>query len=224
MKKISLSIVLVISSLLLLNSCASLPKQQAFPKMYEENPLVFLIMPPINNSSQVDAKDYFYTTMCVPIAEAGYYVLPPMATLSALQNESAYDSERFIDGDLKALGNYFGADVAVFTIIKAWDKQVIGSTICIEIEYIFKSTKTNEILYNRDATIRCNTSSSYGNRGLLDVLISAIKTAVIDYVSIAVMCNESALDDIPYGKYHPSHGLDKEESANPKKISISVSK
>ena len=162
--------------------------------------------------------------MCVPIAEAGYYVLPPMATLSALQNESAYDSERFIDGDLKKLGNYFGADVAVFTIIKAWDKQVIGSTICIEIEYIFKSTKTNEILYNRDATIRCNTSSSYGNRGLLDVLISAIKTAVIDYVSIAVMCNESALDDIPYGKYHPSHGLDKEESANPKKISISVSK
>lgn len=224
MKKISLSIALIISSLLLLNSCASLPKQQAFPKMYEENPLVFLIMPPINNSSQVDAKDYFYTTMCVPIAEAGYYVLPPMATLSALQNESAYDSERFIDGDLKKLGNYFGADVAVFTVIKAWDKQVIGSTICIEIEYIFKSTKTNEILYNRDATIRCNTSSSYGNRGLLDVLISAIKTAVIDYVSIAVMCNESALDDIPYGKYHPSHGLDKEESANPKKISISVSK
>ena len=224
MKKISLSIALIISSLLLLNSCASLPKQQAFPKMYEENPLVFLIMPPINNSSQVDAKDYFYTTMCVPIAEARYYVLPPMATLSALQNESAYDSERFIDGDLKKLGNYFGADVAVFTIIKAWDKQVIGSTICIEIEYIFKSTKTNEILYNRDATIRCNTSSSYGNRGLLDVLISAIKTAVIDYVSIAVMCNESALDDIPYGKYHPSHGLDKEESANPKKISISVSK
>lgn len=224
MKKISLSIALIISSLLLLNSCASLPKQQAFPKMYEENPLVFLIMPPINNSSQVDAKDYFYTTMCVPIAEAGYYVLPPMATLSALQNESAYDSERFIDGDLKKLGNYFGADVAVFTIIKAWDKQVIGSTICIEIEYIFKSTKTNEILYNRDATIRCNTSSSYGNRGLLDVLISAIKTAVIDYVSIAVMCNESALDDIPYGKYHPTHGLDKEESANPKKISISVSK
>ena len=224
MKKISLSIALIICYLLLLNSCASLPKQQAFPKMYEENPLVFLIMPPINNSSQVDAKDYFYTTMCVPIAEAGYYVLPPMATLSALQNESAYDSERFIDGDLKKLGNYFGADVAVFTIIKAWDKQVIGSTICIEIEYIFKSTKTNEILYNRDATIRCNTSSSYGNRGLLDVLISAIKTAVIDYVSIAVMCNESALDDIPYGKYHPSHGLDKEESANPKKISISVSK
>lgn len=224
MKKISLSIALIISSLLLLNSCASLPKQQAFPKMYEENPLVFLIMPPINNSSQVDAKDYFYTTMCVPIAEAGYYVLPPMATLSALQNESAYDSERFIDGDLKKLGNYFGADVAVFTIIKAWDKQVIGSTICIEIEYIFKSTKTNEILYNRDATIRCNTSSSYGNTGLLDVLISVIKTAVIDYVSIAVMCNESALDDIPYGKYHPSHGLDKEESANPKKISLSVSK
>ena len=196
--------------------------------MYEEDPLIMLIMPPINNSTAVDAKDYFYTTMTVPIAEAGYYVLPPAMTMATLQRESAYDSERFIDGDLSKFGQLFGADVAVFTIINSWNKSIIGSTITIELEYIFKSTKTNEVLFHRQAKIKCDTSTGMKGNGLLGTLLvataDAVRTAASDYVSVAVMCNETALSDIPYGKYHPAHKSDKEEAAMSKKISMSASK
>lgn len=196
--------------------------------MYEEDPLIMLIMPPINNSTAVDAKDYFYTTMTVPIAEAGYYVLPPAMTMATLQRESAYDSERFIDGDLSKFGQIFGADVAVFTIINSWNKSIIGSTITIELEYIFKSTKTNEVLFHRQAKIKCDTSTGMKGNGLLGTLLvataDAVRTAASDYVSVAVMCNETALSDIPYGKYHPAHKSDKEETAMSKKISMSASK
>lgn len=225
-KSIIISLAVLVSALAFI-SCGT-TKIQAFPKMYEEDPLIMLIMPPINNSTAVDAKDYFYTTMTVPIAEAGYYVLPPAMTMATLQRESAYDSERFIDGDLSKFGQLFGADVAVFTIINSWNKSIIGSTITIELEYIFKSTKTNEVLFHRQAKIKCDTSTGMKGNGLLGSLLvataDAVRTAASDYVSVAVMCNETALSDIPYGKYHPAHKSDKEEAAMSKKISMSASK
>ena len=225
-KSIIISLAVLVSALAFI-SCGT-TKIQAFPKMYEEDPLIMLIMPPINNSTAVDAKDYFYTTMTVPIAEAGYYVLPPAMTMATLQRESAYDSERFIDGDLSKFGQLLGAEVAVFTIINSWNKSIIGSTITIELEYIFKSTKTNEVLFHRQAKIKCDTSTGMKGNGLLGTLLvataDAVRTAASDYVSVAVMCNETALSDIPYGKYHPAHKSDKEEAAMSKKISMSASK
>ncbi|HAC32560.1 MAG TPA: hypothetical protein DCF70_08055 [Treponema sp.] len=229
MKKSLIVTITAALAVFLLASCGT-TKSVAFPKMYDEDPLVMLVMPPINNSSAADAKDYFYTTMNVPIAEAGYYVLPPAMTMAALQRESAYDSELFIEGDVKKFGQIFGADVAIFTIIKSWNKSVIGSSITIEIEYIFKSTKTNEVVFNRDARIVCNTATGarangFGLLGALAVAAAdAIKTAVTDYVPIAVMCNNAALEDLPAGKYSPKHGADGADSAMDKNVRLSASK
>ena len=227
MKKSMIITLAVALSAFLFASCGT-TKNVAFPKMYEEDPVVMLVMPPINNSSAADAKDYFYTTMSVPICESGYYVLPPAATMATLQRESAYDSELFIEGDLKKFGQLFGADVAIFTIIKSWDKSLVGSSVTIEIEYIFKSTKTNEILFQRDAKIKCDTSTGVKTNSLLGALIvaaaDAVKTAATDYVPVAVSCNNTALSDVPYGKYHPKHGADGAEGAMGVKVNISAAK
>ena len=226
MKKSLIITISAVLSVFMFVSCGT-TKAASFPKMYEEDPLVMLVMPPINNSDNVEAKDYFYTTMSVPLAEAGYYVLPAAMTMATLQRESAYDSELFIDGDLKKFGSLFGADVAIFTIIKSWNKSVIGSQITIEIEYIFKSTKTNEILYNRDATIVCDTSTgANGSNGLASLIImaaDAVKTAATDYVPIAVKCNNVALSDMPAGKYSEKHGADGEEEAFDRKVKLTTS-
>ena len=226
------SIVILTASLmaLLFVSCTSTTKLNSFPGMYSEKPVVVLIMPPVNNSTHVEAKDYFYSTLNVPLAEAGYYVLPPATTMATLQRESAYDSELFIDGDISKFGKLFGADLAVFTVIKSWEKSVLVSSVNIEIEYIFKSTKTNEVLYRRDAFITCDTSSSVrlGGMGLMGALINAtadaVKTAVTDYVDVAIMCNKVALSDIPAGKYSPKYDADQGETARLEKVRISTSK
>ena len=38
---------------------------QQYAKMYEEKPVTLLVMPPMNNSSNVEAKDLLYTSMVV---------------------------------------------------------------------------------------------------------------------------------------------------------------
>ena len=61
MKKSSLILCLI--ALCALSSCSLLnttTRGTAYPKMYEEKPTSILIMPPINNTNAVEAKDYFY--------------------------------------------------------------------------------------------------------------------------------------------------------------------
>ena len=72
---------------LMLASCASssLTREVRYPKMYEEKPTSIVVMPPINRTTHVDAKDFFYTTMYTPLCEKGYYVFSPMLTMEMFQ-------------------------------------------------------------------------------------------------------------------------------------------
>lgn len=71
-----------------------------YPKMYDERPKSIVIMPPINQTNFVEAKEYFYTTLYVPLCEKGYYVFSPYLTMELFRSESAYDSELFVNGNL----------------------------------------------------------------------------------------------------------------------------
>ena len=218
MKKYTYIVCMVV--LCMLSSCSLLTnttREAAYPKMYEEKPTTILVMPPINNTNAVEAKDYFYTSLAQPLSEKGYYVLSPFLAMNVLQEESAYDSEMFIDANLKPFNTIFGADVALFTIINKWSKVTLGNMISVEIEYILKSTTTNEVLFNRKGIINVDTSVSAGGNGafgaLLDMALSAANTALTDKVIAARRCNIYVLGDLPSGVYSPQFGLDKDVRA-----------
>jgi hypothetical protein len=86
--------------------------------MYEEKPITLLVMPPINNSTHVEAKDLLYTSISRPLIEAGYYVISPLLAMDVLKAESAYDSENFFEASLAQFNQFFGADAVVFSIIE----------------------------------------------------------------------------------------------------------
>ena len=218
------SIYLLLSATLLIVGCGTtskLNKAQAYKGMYEEKPVSVLIMPPINRSTNVDAKEYFHTTLNVPILNAGYYVIPPFLSMEILKRESAYDSELFIEKpSLKIFNKIFGADIVLFTIINKWDKSSLASRVTVEVEYILKSAHTSEILYSRKGTISYNTSISSGGSFLLNMVASAINTAATKYVDVAKAANNYIFTDLPKGKYSPMFGLDKEEMAGLKVIKV----
>ena len=124
---------------LFISSCAThVTRLDQYPKMYEEKPLSIVVMPPINQTNHVEAKDFFYTTLYAPLCEKGYYVYSPMMTMEMFQTESAYDSENFIDADLSMFKNILGADAAMFTIIKSWKRNNIGGTLTAGVEYVLR--------------------------------------------------------------------------------------
>ncbi|MCH5306915.1 MAG: DUF799 family lipoprotein [Prevotella sp.] len=214
---------------LLMSSCAQqqkLTRGTQYPKMYEEKPLAIVVMPPINQTNHVEAKDFFYTTLYAPLCEKGYYVYSPMMTMEMFQSESAYDAEQFIEGDLMQFRNVLGADAAMFTIVKSWKRNKVGGTLTAGVEYILRSTKTGETLYQREGLISVDTSVNTGGGGLLGSLMNmaatAISTAATDKVVAGRRCTVYVLSDMPEGQYGTMYGKDQNQAAGKSYIEATV--
>ncbi len=223
MKKIILFALTVVA---LVSSCTTpMTMGKQYPAMYEEKPLTIAIMPPINQTTHTEAKDYFYTTMYLPLCEKGYYVYSPYLTMEMFQQESAYDAEQFIEGDLGIFQKILGADAAMFTIIKDWRRNNIGGLLTVDVEYVLRSTKTGQTLYSREGKITVDTSINGGSSGLgalVSMIATAVNTAATDKVIAGRKCNAFVLSDLPAGKYSSWYGKDASNAAGKKMIKATV--
>lgn len=223
MKRI-IAIILLAASVSSCGIVSQVTRESQYAAMYNDMPTTILVMPPINNTSNVEAKDLLYTSISRPLAEAGYYVISPLLAMDVLKAESAYDSELFIDGSLAMFKKYFGADAVVFSQIDTWAKRGFG--IDTKIRYIIKSTTSNEILFERSCDLYLDLShNSSGNSTLsilTDLAISAISTATTDHIEAARKANNYIFRDIPRGKYSPLYLQDKGVAAEPKDIKATV--
>lgn len=222
MKKIFLFAIVAVT----LASCTT-PKTmgEQYAAMYKEQPLTIAIMPPINQTTHAEAKDYFYTTMYMPLCEKGYYVFSPYLTMEMFQSESAYDSEQFIDGDLGIFRQVLNADAAMFTIIKDWRRNNVGGKLTVNVEYILRSTKSGQTLYQREGKITVDTSVSGGGGGfgaLAGMIATAINTAATDKVVAGRKCNAFVLSDLPAGKYSTMHEKDSSAPAGKSFVKATV--
>jgi hypothetical protein len=199
---------------------------QQYPAMYEEKPLTIAIMPPINRTTHAEAKDFFYTTMYMPLCEKGYYVYSPYLTMEMFQQESAYDAEQFIEGDLTPFRNVLNADAAMFTIIKDWRRNNVGGMLTVDVEYILRSTKTGQTLYDREGVIKVDTSVSSSGGGAFGAIVglvaTTISTAATDKVVAGRKCTAYVLSDLPAGKYSSFYEKDAKAPAGTKLVKATV--
>lgn len=225
-----LLLVLAVSSCGL--SSPSQTRSSLYPGMYEEHPVTLLVMPPINNTANVEAKELLYTSISRPLAEAGYYVIPPTLAMAVLRQESGYDAELFLDRPLRQFHDFFGADAVVFSVIESWAKQGVG--INTKLRYFIKSTLTDEILFDRtcdlflDLSVHSDHGSSEKRVGstllgvLVDLAASALNTALTDHIEAARKANYYIFQDLPVGKYDNLYGKDQDFAAEPRDVSKTV--
>ncbi|MDR0891759.1 MAG: DUF799 domain-containing protein [Mediterranea sp.] len=208
---------------------------ERYPGMYEEKPQTIVIMPPINRTTHAEAKDYFYTTLYMPLCEKGYYVYSPSLTMELFQQESGYDAERFIEGDLTTFRDVLGADAAMFTIIKDWSRLNALGLLTVDIEYILRSTKTGQTLYHREGEITIDKSfdetDEDGNKKqkgfgemMMGLVMNAINTAATDKIVAGRECSSQVLSDLPVGKYSSRYEQDAGDSAGPDILVATIKK
>ena len=210
----------------LLSSCTltKMPsKSVTYKTLYAEKPLSILALPPINKSTKVEAKELFYSSLSVPFTLSGYYVMPPLLSMEILKEESAYDAEMFIGGSMKKVGELFGVDAVLFTTIHSWIKTSVASRINVKIEYLLKSTKTDEILFNRIGDVTYNISLNSGN-AFVDLIGGMVATSLTKEIVVGRDCNIFTISDIPAGKYSPMYQKDGDLISQPKEFSAVLSK
>jgi hypothetical protein len=215
-----------ICCLLVLTGCGPkyMTKYEAFPKVYAERPLTILVLPPINETTAADAKEYYSTTIAEPLSFSGYYVFPLEVISEIMKNEGIYDTETVMNLPPHKFKEFFGADAVMYIWIQRWSTSyyVLGGNVSVSIRSVIRSTTTGEDLWQYEGTIvedTTVTSSGGGLAGLaVAVVATAVKTAATDYVPIAKRANYMILNTLPYGKHSPNYDKDREEKAVIEKV------
>ncbi len=202
-------------SLVYFSGCAghqAVTKAEEFPGMYEEKPRSLFVMPPMNESTAADAKDYYATTIEIPLAFHGFYVFPYEITSDVLKQQGIYDAELLYNMPLNKFYDYFGADAVLYTRIKKWDVVyfVLASNLTVSIDAEIKSTRTSRTLWKYNGTVVVDLSggndSGGGLAGLIaKAVVTAINTAAADYTTYAKQANGRFIGSMPYGYYHPGY-------------------
>jgi hypothetical protein len=215
---------------LLMSACAAFQPstmKDVYPAMYADQPLTVLVLPPVNNTTAADAREYFACSLSEALGMKGYYPLPVEAAFTVLRDEGMYDTENVTPAVLSNFRKYFGADAVLMTSIDRWDKSwfLTSGSLTITASYALVSTTTQEILW--DFTTRTRVDLSSQNENLLFAIVeSAVKTAVEDYFPHARKANILTFDKaMPYGRHHPEFNLDGDKLIDPNKTGdYSISK
>jgi len=221
MKRILL-LIAPLFALLFMIGCALPPAatlQTVYPKMYSSPPATILILPPMNNSTAADAKEYFACSLAEAIGRKGYYTMPVEAMFNLLRDEGLYDSENISPTVLQNFNKHFGADAVLFTTIEEWQKSwlLLAGSLTIKAKFALVSTQTAETIWDFSTRITVSLDSEDKNV-LIAMLESAVKTAMEDYFPNCLQANINAMETaLPYGRYHPQFSLDADKTIPPNK-------
>lgn len=202
---------MLLALVIVLGGCAKqVTKQERFPGMYEEMPASILILPPMNESTAADAKEYYITTIQEPLSLNGFYTFPVPVTNEILKMEGIYDTEILYNIPLNKFKEYFGADAVLFTTIKKWDLVylIIAANLTVSFDSEIRSTTTNRTLWKYNGTVVVDLSGGGGADPvslILKVVVTAINSAASDYVPYAKLANYQSFAAMPVGQYHPRH-------------------
>lgn len=222
MRKQAIYTMLIAVVLLLLTGCAAfrpVTLQETYPRMYSEQPVTVLILPPVNNTTSVDAKEYFACSLSEAIGLKGYYPLPVETVFDILRDQGLYDTESYTS-DLAAgnpvifanLKKHFGVDAVLFSTIEKWNKSWFLTNGWLDIDARFELLSTADASNLWDFRMSTQVTLGSGSENLIvAALESAVKTALEDYFPHARRANIHAMDKaLPFGKHHPEWGTDAE--------------
>ena len=171
----------IVLGLSLLAGCAAQTPKDETSAFQLAAPSSILVLPVVNESVDVDAPNYFLSTISVPLAEKGYYVFPVHTVKTVLEGEGLYDANLVHSADPVQLSDMFGADAILYVTINEWEAQyiVISTTVTVSFTYRILSSQTGEELWtaNKTMTYTPDHSTSSGNP-MADLLVMALSAAI----------------------------------------------
>jgi len=198
--------------------CAPAQKKPDYAKFLAAQPRAILIVPVVNKSVNVDAPDYFLSTIPVPVAERGYYVFPVNMVKRVLEDDGLADAALVHGAEPQKLAALFGADAVLYVTVERWDAKyiVVDTQVTVEFTYVLKDGKTGESLWSARRSAVHTASQGSGQGGLAGLIAKAVAAAVAkaapNYMPLARQANAAALEypgpGFPSGPYRPEYQQD----------------
>ena len=183
---------------LLLTGCATAPTPYDYSSLEAEAPHSILVVPALNNTTNVTAADWFLSTISQPFADRGYYVFPANMVRGMLNDSGLSDAGLVHSVDARRLQTLFGCDAVLFININKWDAKylVISTTTEVQFDYELRSCKTNALLWKNSQSIAYTPQGASGGNPIADLIadaiIAAIQKGAPNYMPLARQANLAA--------------------------------
>ncbi len=147
-------------------------------------PRSILVMPPLNQSPEVTAPAGVLSQITLPLAEAGYYVLPVAATEEMFRQNGIHSGEDAQELPFSKLRQIFGADSALYLNIRSYGTSyaVISSASVVTLDAKLVDLRTGAQLWNGSATASSAENQS-SSGGLVGLLVTALLNQILDTVN-----------------------------------------
>ncbi|BAN25130.1 DUF799 domain-containing protein [Caballeronia insecticola] len=212
----------VLSILLTLSACVSSPSKMDYTAFRNSKPRSILVLPPINNTTDVNATNGMLSQMTMPLAEGGYYVVPV-----AEMEETFKHNGLTMPADVQAvapdkLRSIFGADAALYTKVTEYGSsyRIIGSKTVVTADAKLVDLRSGDTLWSGSAT--ANGSETGANISVGVGLIGALAQVAVQHVvnvvsdkswTVAGLTSQRLLatggpKGLLYGPHSPKYGTD----------------
>ncbi len=161
---------------LVLAGCASKPYD--YTNFRQHPPRSILVLPPLNESTDVRGTYSYLSTVTFPLAEMGYYVFPVAVVDELLKENGLPTPGEMHQVTLKKVSEITGADAVLYvTLLEYGSKyQVINSATTVRVKARLVDTKTELLLWEGEGMAQQNSGGS-GNI-IADLISAAVVQAI----------------------------------------------
>jgi hypothetical protein len=145
----------------------------------KHRPRSILVLPPLNQTTDVNAPYIYLSTITRPLAECGYYVFP-VAVIDAYMKENGLPSPEEMHGvTLKKIREIIGADAVLYVTIEEWGQKyvVVQSITTIKTRAQLIDTASGEVIWQGTQVVR---QGSGGGGDPIAMLVAAALTQVMN--------------------------------------------
>jgi hypothetical protein len=172
-----------LAPLVLAVGCAgNKPAPYDYTAFKSAKPRSILVLPPLNNSPEVNAGNSVYAQVTYPLAEAGYYVLPVALVHETFKQNGMTTSADIHTLPTAKLQEIFGADAGMYITINKYGSTytVLDSVVVVAVEAKLVDLKTGTVLWTGAASASNNEGGNNGGGGLIGALVVAAVKQIIN--------------------------------------------
>ncbi len=164
----------------LLVACAA-PQPYDYTAFKQNRPISMLVLPPLNETTEVIAPYGVLSQVTLPLAEAGYYVIPVSLMDETFRQNGLNNPAEIHDVSPPKLREIFGADAVVYIVVRRYGTQfaILSSETTVAIDGRIVDLRSGELLWHGSAAASSSEQQRSNQGGLVGLLVQAVVTQII---------------------------------------------
>lgn len=165
-----------------LSGCASKPAPLDYTEYRNSDPKSVLVVPPINNTTEVVAPYSVLSNVTKPLAESGYYVFPVTLVNETFKSNGLTEATDIHAVPTQKLHEIFGADTALYIDIQQYGTSyaVLSSDTVVVVKANLVDLKTGKEIWQGQARAASSEQKGNSGGGLVGMLVQAAITQVME--------------------------------------------